>query len=289
MITDPTIRTQEEEVSRHCQMSGFLQMYGFGENPATTGSQFANTYHHQHPRTQLHHRGHNHHLDNFDGPSLYDPPTPATPTYTSSYGRDSVGTLASSSSSIADKVIETSSGHPEEHLDMMKTYFHADFGDTVLFRTWVLRSSWDTFLTCVAFLLLAILYEGIKCYREHLYKRLSFAVKKEVPVLNGNNSNITSRSGHPLSSVGLTNGGTSKVTLGAPVPSENTINPRIFSIPHLIQSGLHVTQVVLSYSLMLAFMTFNVWICFSILLGAGLGYFMFYWRKITIVHVTDCH
>lgn len=272
-------------------------MYGFGENPATTGSQFTNSYHHQqqqHPRNQLHHRGHQHHhhsLDTFDGPHLYDPSPPTqTPTY-QSFGRDNVGTLASSSSSIADKVVEANSGLPEEHLDMMKTYFHADFGDTVLFRSWVLRSSWDTFLTCVAFLLLAILYEGIKCYREHLYKRLSFAVKKEVPVINGNgHGNGVSVGGHNITNSRSTNQASqSKVTLGAPVPSENTINPRIFSVPHLIQSGLHVTQVVLSYSLMLAFMTFNVWICFSILLGAGMGYFMFYWRKITIVHVTDCH
>lgn len=266
-------------------------MYGFPENP---GSQFnPNGYHHhqqgQHPRNGL--RG----LDPdriFDGQSLYDSQhsPPSTPTYGSStYGsstyRDPIG-LASSSSSIADKVVEASSHLDQEHLDMMKTYFHADFGDTILFRSWVLRSAWDTFLTCVAFLLLAILYEGIKCYREHLYKRLSFAVKKEVPVING--SNISRPQSVGVSSNGLV-GASSKVTLGAPVPSENTINPRIFSLPHLIQSGLHVTQVVLSYSLMLAFMTFNLWICSSILLGAGLGYFMFYWRKITIVHVTDCH
>ena len=270
-------------------MSGFLQVYGFPENP---GSQFnPNSYHHhqqgQHARNGL--RG----LDPdriFDGQSLYNPqhspPSPSTPTYgSSSTYRDPIG-LASSSSSITDKVVEASSHLDQEHLDMMKTYFHADFGDTILFRSWVLRSSWDTFLTCVAFLLLAILYEGIKCYREHLYKRLSFAVKKEVPVING--SNISSRGQSTgLNSNGLV--GSSKVTLGAPVASESTINPRIFSVPHLIQSGLHVTQVVLSYSLMLAFMTFNAWICCSILLGAGLGYFMFYWRKITIVHVTDCH
>lgn len=263
-------------------------MYGFPENP---GSQFnPNSYHHhqqgQHPRSGL--RG----LDPdriFEGQSLYDQhssPSPSTGTYgSSSTYRDPIG-LTSSSSSIADKVVEASSHLEQEHLDMMKTYFHADFGDTILFRSWVLRSTWDTFLTCVAFLLLAILYEGIKCYREHLYKRLSFAVKKEVPVING--SNISPRAQSGFNSNGLS-GGSSKVTLGPPVPSENTINPRIFSLPHLIQSALHVTQVILSYSLMLAFMTFNLWICSSILLGAGLGYFMFYWRKITIVHVTDCH
>lgn len=186
-------------------------------------------------------------------------------------------------SSPPDKIYDSTS-MSEDHLEMMKSYFHTDTGDTVLFKSWILKSGWDTFLTCIAFLLLAILYEGIKCYREHLYKRLSFAVKKEVTVIS-NGHNTTSRS-----SVGGSPPSSAKVNLGsatgAPEPS---INPRIFSVPHLIQSGLHVCQVILSYTLMLAFMTFNIWICLSILMGAGIGYFMFYWRKITVVHVTDCH
>ena len=47
------------------------------------------------------------------------------------------------------------------------------------------------------------------------------------------------------------------------------------SARHILQTFLHMVQVTLGYILMLAFMTFNVWICISIVLGAGLGYFIF--------------
>jgi len=34
-------------------------------------------------------------------------------------------------------------------------------------------------------------------------------------------------------------------------------------------------QVFLGYLLMLAFMTYNVWVCIAVILGAGVGYFLF--------------
>ena len=173
----------------------------------------------------------------------------------------------------------------------MKSFLHVDAGDTVLFKSWVLNSTWDIVLTCLAFLLLAILYEGIKCYREHLFKRLSFAVKKQVPVLSSMH--------HPHHHVhhqtlGSSHAGRQRESSCPPeAPAFNlrksNFNLRILSLPHTIQSLLHVLQTLLSYTLMLAFMTFNLYICLSIILGAGIGYFMFYWRKITVVHVTDCH
>lgn len=44
---------------------------------------------------------------------------------------------------------------------------------------------------------------------------------------------------------------------------------------HLLQTFLHVIQVFISFLLMLVFMTFNVWLCVAVLLGAGVGYYMF--------------
>lgn len=44
---------------------------------------------------------------------------------------------------------------------------------------------------------------------------------------------------------------------------------------HLYQTFLHVLQVFISFLLMLVFMTFNVWLCVAVLLGAGVGYFIF--------------
>ena len=50
-------------------------------------------------------------------------------------------------------------------------------------------------------------------------------------------------------------------------------------------------QIVLSYCLMLIFMTYNVWLCLAVALGAAIGYFMFGWKKTVVVDVggEHCH
>ena len=49
----------------------------------------------------------------------------------------------------------------------------------------------------------------------------------------------------------------------------------MFSIKHFIKTFLHVLHNAIGYFLMLAFMTYNYWICLSILIGIGIGYFIF--------------
>lgn len=65
---------------------------------------------------------------------------------------------------------------------------------------------------------------------------------------------------------------------------------RMLSFPHAIQTGLHVVQIIVSYFLMLIFMTYNVWLCLAVVLGAGVGYFVFGWKKASVVDITEhCH
>merc|ERR1712176_1538500 len=63
---------------------------------------------------------------------------------------------------------------------------------------------------------------------------------------------------------------------------------RILNSWHFLQSLLHIIQVTVSYMLMLVFMTYNVWLCLAVVLGAGAGYFCFGWRKKT-THDTNEH
>lgn len=59
---------------------------------------------------------------------------------------------------------------------------------------------------------------------------------------------------------------------------------------HLYQSFLHLVQVTLSLMLMLIFMTYNSWLCFAVVFGAMIGYFLFGWKKSVVVDVTEhCH
>lgn len=65
---------------------------------------------------------------------------------------------------------------------------------------------------------------------------------------------------------------------------------RLLSFPHAIQSLLHIIQMALSYLLMLVAMTYNTYLFFAIVLGAGLGHFLFAWRRSTVIdHNEHCH
>ncbi|CAH1271689.1 SLC31A1 [Branchiostoma lanceolatum] len=69
-----------------------------------------------------------------------------------------------------------------------------------------------------------------------------------------------------------------------------SLTDQICSCMHALQSLLHIVQVLISYGLMLVFMTFNVWLCLSVALGAGAGYFAFGWRRpITVDRNEHCH
>ena len=49
-------------------------------------------------------------------------------------------------------------------------------------------------------------------------------------------------------------------------------------------------QVVLSYFLMLIFMTYNSWLAGAVAGGATVGYFIFGWSKTVVMEVGDhCH
>ena len=65
---------------------------------------------------------------------------------------------------------------------------------------------------------------------------------------------------------------------------------RLFSSSHVLQTVLHVVQVFVSYCLMLVFMTYNLWLCLAVVLGAGLGYFLFGWKRAVVVDSNEhCH
>ena len=62
---------------------------------------------------------------------------------------------------------------------------------------------------------------------------------------------------------------------------------RLCSTAHVVQSLLHMFQVFLGYLLMLAFMTYNVWVCVAVVVGSGVGYFLFGWKSATLVSSGD--
>jgi copper transporter 1 len=180
------------------------------------------------------------------------------------------------------------------HDSMMKMYFHFGLGDTLLFKSFVLNSSLDLWNACAIFFLIAVLYEGLKSLRERLLRRSyasssSYHVATIDRLMDGGLNDTTSNVG----GTGNTSPGESHLVGDASYSAGHhrlRRGCRMFSWPHVIQSSLHVLQVAISYTLMLGFMTFNVCLCFAILVGAGVGYFLFCWHKMSYESATEhCH
>uniref|UniRef100_A0A914WTX4 glutaminase n=1 Tax=Plectus sambesii TaxID=2011161 RepID=A0A914WTX4_9BILA len=139
------------------------------------------------------------------------------------------------------------SSMPPMSMSMMSMWFHFSHSDVILFDFWHPKSVIALLGSCVLIFCIAVAYEGLKWFRLHLQSRL-FVVNRERPP-----------------------------TYAATTPIAYTKPFRLntFSLPHLIQTLLFVVQIILSYGLMLVFMTYNVWLALSVILGAGVGYFIF--------------
>jgi copper transporter 1 len=65
---------------------------------------------------------------------------------------------------------------------------------------------------------------------------------------------------------------------------------KYYSWTSSLQTVLYMIQVAISYFLMLVVMTYNSYICGSIVIGAGLGYFCFAFKRTTTIDMNEhCH
>lgn len=115
---------------------------------------------------------------------------------------------------------------------------------------------------CIAFFVMAFVYEGLKYYRE------VFFIKAE----QSRRTVVESSDGEVITT-----------------PVKPTIKEQMLNAPHFYQTFLHLVQVFISYILMLIVMLCNLWLIFAICLGAAVGYFSFGWlRKITYRDANEC-
>lgn len=109
---------------------------------------------------------------------------------------------------------------------------------------------------------MAVLYEGLKYYREVLFIESEKAKQRVVKTSNGETIVTT-------------------VKLSA--------KQQMLNVPHVVQTFLHLLQVTISYILMLIIMLCNNWLIIAICLGAAVGYFTFGWlRKLTFKDPSEC-
>ncbi|XP_058795678.1 high affinity copper uptake protein 1-like [Phymastichus coffea] len=152
--------------------------------------------------------------------------------------------------------------HTSHAANAMTMTFHGGFCEVVLFDAWKISSLAGLVGSIIGIVIMAALYEGLKYYREYLFWKTYNALQYRSVSMPQEKTNDDNR----------------------------IIQPTMLSWMHAFQTLLHITQIMLSYFLMLIFMTYNSWLCAAVILGAALGYFLFGWKKSVIVDVTEhCH
>lgn len=151
-------------------------------------------------------------------------------------------------------------------MDMMMMYFHVGTSETVLFKFWKVTDVPSLIWSMAIVFLVAVVYEGIKYFRDSLYARSSIAAATVHSSGSGSNASTSKLAAH-----------TGSQSWGSAV----------CSLTHLLQTVLHAIQFFISYLLMLVFMTYNVWLCLAVILGAACGYFLFGWKKQSAVEITE--
>lgn len=84
------------------------------------------------------------------------------------------------------------------------------------------------------------------------------------------------------------------ILVGSAISLSDSVFPRCSKMCsgwHWLQSFLHIFQIFISYCLMLAFMTYNGWVCIAICVGGGLGHLLFGWmrRHYSATQSEHCH
>lgn len=156
-------------------------------------------------------------------------------------------------------------GHGDGHMMMQMTFYFGFSNVELLFPGLVINSAGEMVGACIGVFLMAVLYEGLKIGREFLLRRNQVNVRYNSMPVPGADGTIL-------------------------METHKTVGQRMLSLAHLLQTVLHIIQVVVSYFLMLVFMTYNGYLCIAVAVGAGVGYFLFSWKKAVVVDITEhCH
>ncbi|XP_039453457.1 high affinity copper uptake protein 1 [Culex pipiens pallens] len=138
-----------------------------------------------------------------------------------------------------------------EMLCPMQMSFHGGTCEIILFPSWATTEVGQFVGAWIGFFLMAVLYEGLKFYREVLAQR-------------------------------------ERKPCSEPATEKKSIRHHLTNKLHIVQSLLHLLQVSVSYVLMLIIMLFNLWLCLAVVTGAALGYYIFGWVRQSTIDANEC-
>ncbi|CAF1403758.1 unnamed protein product [Adineta steineri] len=147
------------------------------------------------------------------------------------------------------------SGHGLHMKDMMMMAmtFHGGYKEQILFDQWDTKTLGAFIGSWFVVFFIAVLYEALKALRDYLSK--------------GDGCDVCSQT-----------------------QDRQQPKARLLRLPHIIQTFLHILQMTISYGLMLIAMTYNTYLFFAVILGAGFGHFLFAWRRSSVIDYNEhCH
>ncbi|GAV05901.1 hypothetical protein RvY_15960 [Ramazzottius varieornatus] len=145
-------------------------------------------------------------------------------------------------------------------MDMMPMYFHFDLPSHILFKTWSPQTTGEMVGAAIAVFCLAVTYEALKLGRQILHANEAKNKRRRT----------VSTESLPAAPADIPHGSVKHDLV-------STLRA-MFRWMHLLQTILHGIQFVIGYWLMLAAMTFSVWLFIGMVLGTMFGYFLFHWN-----------
>lgn len=127
---------------------------------------------------------------------------------------------------------------------------HFGHQETIVFGGWTTNDVGTFIGSLIGLFFIALIFEFIKFLRASFLKKNYFAKLRRASSTKYNLSNNDSSK-------------TQRMAKERKIVYYN----KILNSAHLLQTTFYFMQVLIAYFLMLAFMTYNFWICLSILLG----------------------
>ncbi|XP_073820067.1 copper transporter 1B [Musca autumnalis] len=174
------------------------------------------------------------------------------------------------------------SGHDGHGSCPMHMAFHTGYTECILWEGWMTSTVTEFVFSALALFLAAFIYEALKFTREFFLRRAVRGEAERVAL------ELQSKTATPSTQVTSSGGACHGSTSLAPI-REKSYAQRILSTPHLIQTFFNLIQIIMSYLMMLVFMTYNYWLCLAVVLGLGVGYFFFGWIKQDVYESECCH
>jgi len=152
----------------------------------------------------------------------------------------------------------------------MATYFYIGYDDVqMVLKNWIVDDLPSLLGTCLVLVAIVLVAEWLRLWRENF----QFAM---IQKLQSRSSSVASNRDESDAMFNTSKYATEPTTR----PIAQSWRAGLTNRDHIILALTYTLQQTISLVLMLVFMTFNLYLCAAVVLGHGLGYYFFAWRRI---------